>query len=106
MYDRFIFGLEIALKLYGSPKNDQSEFTIESSMKAQVGLPSLERIYRSGVQKRMHSTIDDEDHPGHSFFQFLPSKRRFRNCKGSKRFLDSFYASATRLKKFWLKFKV
>ena len=62
-----------------------------------VGLLSLEETYRSRVLKRMHSIIDDEDHPGHSLFQFLPSKRRLRNHEGSKRFTDSFYPSATRL---------
>ena len=78
--------------------NDKLDRIVRNAVKIiGVGFPSLEESYRSRVLKRMHSIIDDEDHPGHSLFQFSSSKRRLRYHKVSKRFLDCFYPSATRL---------
>ena len=38
--------------------------------------------------------MQDEFHPAADYFQFLPSNRRLKHFKGSKRFTDSFYPHA------------
>ena len=40
--------------------------------------------------------MQDEFHPAADYFQFLPSNRRLKHFKGSKRFIDSFYPHAVR----------
>jgi hypothetical protein len=62
-----------------------------------AGLPSLHSIYNERSKKRTVSIIKDTFHPANYLFQFLRSGRRLRTFYGNKRFLNSFYPSATRI---------
>ncbi len=43
-----------------------------------TSLPSLQELYSSRVSKRAGKITLDPSHPAHSFFELLPSGRRYR----------------------------
>ena len=58
-------------------------------------LPTLEDLYSSRCLRRATNILRDSSHPGHLFFQLLPSGRRFRLLKAlTNRLKNSFYAKA------------
>ena len=61
-------------------------------------LPSLENIATSRGLNRAKRIMSDPSHPGHGFFQLLPSGRRYRSL-GSRtnRLRNTFYPWAIRL---------
>ena len=61
-------------------------------------LPSLENIATSRGLNRAKTIMSDPSHPGHGFFQLLPSGRRYRSL-GSRtnRLRNTFYPWAIRL---------
>ena len=56
-----------------------------------TSLPSIHSIYQDRTLKRVTNIMKDNSHPALNYFHYLPSGRRLRNFKGSKRFTHSFY---------------
>ena len=56
-----------------------------------INLPSLESIYIQRMEKKTKKILNDAYHPGHIYFNLLPSGRRLRAFKGCKRFTNSFF---------------
>ena len=57
-------------------------------------LPSLEDIYINRLTTKTNLILTDINHPARKYFEFLPSGRRLRHFKGTKRFLNSTYPQA------------
>ena len=61
-------------------------------------LPSLENTYLERNKKKTKSILLDSLHPANTFFQLMPSGRRYRSIKAkNNRFSNSFYPRAIRL---------
>ena len=58
-------------------------------------LPTLDSIYHNRTIKKATSIIRDKTHPSNSFFELLPSGRRYRSLKSrTDRYKYSFYPRA------------
>ena len=62
-----------------------------------TGLPSLQSIYNDRIKMRTAAIMNDEYHPAHGYFTFLPSGKRSRTFYGNKRFVNSFYPQAVKI---------
>ncbi|XDV14228.1 hypothetical protein PO909_002405, partial [Leuciscus waleckii] len=63
-----------------------------------VSLPSIKDIYTQRCIRRATSIVGDPTHPSYSFFNLLPSGRRYRSIRArTTRLGNSFYPEAVRL---------
>ena len=60
-------------------------------------LPSLQSIYLLQLESKRNKIMNDSFHPAHQYFDMLPSGRRLRAFKGTKRFLNSTYPQTVKL---------
>ena len=51
-------------------------------------LPSLQSIYLLQLESKRNKIMNDSFHPAHQYFDMLPSGRRLRAFKGTKRVLQ------------------
>lgn len=58
-------------------------------------LPPLEELYNSRCSRKTSRILRDPSHPGHQFFELLPSGRRYRTLRSrTNRLKNSFYHRA------------
>ena len=63
-----------------------------------ASLPSVQDMFQCRCRKRAQNIVRDPSHPLNSFFQLLPSKKRFRSIRCSTtRLLNSFLPQAVRM---------
>ena len=60
-------------------------------------LPHLVDLYKVRLVAKAKKIAEDTSHPANQCFELLPSGRRYRVFKGSRRFLSSMFPEAVKL---------
>ena len=96
------------VSLHGTPaavcqtKKDLQRIVRGAERVIRVSLPSGHELFQSRCRSRALSIIRDASHPLHTFFELLPSGKRFWSHKGrTNRLINSFLSQAVRLMNCW-----
>ena len=87
---------ETVKEIWCKPENLQH--VIKSATKI-IGcdLPSVESIYEKRLVRKAESILKDDTHPGHTFFELLPSGKRYRTiATKTERSRNTFYPCAVK----------